>query len=147
MYRRSPLENSSFLVSSAHPDESIHGAGFVARLSGSTAEFLNLWQMMMTGKQPFTVENGELHLKLAPILPGWLFSENGRVTFKFLGRCLVTYHNPRRLDTLPGEIYPQKYIIHQKDGQVLEVQAEVLSAPFAEAVREGQISRLEVFLP
>ena len=43
VYRRSPLENSSFLVSSAHPDEKLHGAGFVARLSGSTAEFLEIW--------------------------------------------------------------------------------------------------------
>ena len=34
VYGRSPLENSSFIVSSAHPDESLHGNGFVARLSG-----------------------------------------------------------------------------------------------------------------
>ena len=39
VYGRSVLENSSFIVSSAHPDASLHGTGFVARLSGSTAEF------------------------------------------------------------------------------------------------------------
>ena len=51
VYGRSPLENSSFLVSSAHPDESLHGAGFVARLSGATAEFLSIWTTMMAGRQ------------------------------------------------------------------------------------------------
>ena len=42
-YGRSPLENSSFIVSSAHPDESLHGRGFVARLTGATTEFLSMW--------------------------------------------------------------------------------------------------------
>lgn len=39
VYGRSTLENSSFIASSVNPDESMHGRGFVARLSGTTAEF------------------------------------------------------------------------------------------------------------
>ena len=35
VYGRSILENSSFLASSANPDPSVHGQGFVARLSGA----------------------------------------------------------------------------------------------------------------
>ncbi len=58
IYGRSPLENSSFIVSSAHPDESLHGAGFVARLSGSTAEFINIWSVLMAGAQPFVLGEG-----------------------------------------------------------------------------------------
>ena len=50
-YGRSPLENSSFIVSSAHPDKTLHGRGFVARLTGATAEFLNMWTLMMIGKR------------------------------------------------------------------------------------------------
>ena len=46
VYGRSILENSSFIASSANPDESLHGKGFVARLSGSTVEFLNMWVEM-----------------------------------------------------------------------------------------------------
>ncbi len=99
VYGRSPLENSSFIVSSAHPDESLHGGGFVARLSGSTAEFLSIWHMMMAGLQPFVVREGQLCLSLRPILPGWLFTEEGALSFQFLGNCMVTYHNPGRLDT------------------------------------------------
>jgi hypothetical protein len=145
VYQRSPLENSSFLVSSVHPDESIHGAGFVARLSGSTAEFLNIWNIMMTGKQPFTLEDGELFLKPAPILPGWLFTESGQITFKLLGRCVVTYHNPDRLDTFTGDIHPREFIIHKDDGQTINIQGPFLRAPYAEDLRSGRITRMDVF--
>ena len=48
-YGRSTLENSSFIVSSAHDDVALHGQGFVARLSGSTAEFLHIWLCMSVG--------------------------------------------------------------------------------------------------
>ena len=48
-YGRSILENSSFLVSSAFPDKRLHGNGFVARLSGSTAEFLEIWLKINSG--------------------------------------------------------------------------------------------------
>lgn len=80
-YGRSPLENSSFLVSSAHPDASLHGRGFVARLSGATAEFLHMWTLMTAGPQPFVFENGALHLCLRPALPGWLFTPDGYFEF------------------------------------------------------------------
>ncbi|MDP2044231.1 MAG: cellobiose phosphorylase, partial [Candidatus Omnitrophota bacterium] len=62
-YGRSILENSSFLVSSAFPDKKLHGNGFVARLSGSTAEFLHIWLVMNTGANPFILDrNGQLNL-------------------------------------------------------------------------------------
>jgi hypothetical protein len=146
IYRRSPLENVSFLVSSAHPDETLHGAGFVARLSGSTAEFLSLWQIMMAGQEPFSLMDGELHLKLAPILPGWLFTASGQVSFKFLGRCNITYHNPNRVDTFDGRISPRKYTLHNQDGLITEIQAEVLGPPYAQAVRNGQVLSIDVYL-
>ncbi|MFA6379369.1 MAG: hypothetical protein WCX16_06285, partial [Candidatus Omnitrophota bacterium] len=41
-YGRSILENSSFIASSAHEDPEIHGRGYVARLSGATAEFVHM---------------------------------------------------------------------------------------------------------
>lgn len=54
VYGRSPLENSSFIVSSAHPDKTLHGAGYVARLTGATAEFLSMWNIMTAGPHPFS---------------------------------------------------------------------------------------------
>ncbi|MBU1913066.1 MAG: hypothetical protein KKB22_06015, partial [Candidatus Omnitrophica bacterium] len=62
-YGRSIFENSSFIVSSAFPDAKMHGRGFVARLSGSTAEMLSIWLLMSAGKEPFFLnEKGELNL-------------------------------------------------------------------------------------
>ena len=68
-YGRSILENSSFLASSANPDESIHGRGFVARLSGSTVEFMDMWQRMMFGHTPFREEDDKLVFALQPVIP------------------------------------------------------------------------------
>jgi hypothetical protein len=141
-YGRSPLENSSFLVSSAHPDASLYGRGFVARLTGATAEFLHMWLLMMAGPQPFILENGELRLRLRPALPGWLFTTEGRCEFVFLGRCRVTLHNPERRDLVPGT--PHRIVLHTADG-VQVISGGDVPAPYAAAVRAGQVPHLELF--
>ncbi len=144
-YGRSPLENSSFLVSSAHPDDSLHGAGFVARLSGSTAEFLSMWNRMMAGAHPFTVEKERLQLAFRPALPGWLFTDDGKITFTFLGQCQVTYHNPRRLDTYHEGMRIQKNKLLNAAGEWIELSGDVIAAPYAESVREGKIREIELY--
>lgn len=146
-YQRSPLENSSFLVSSAHPDESIHGAGFVARLSGSTAEFLHIWHIMMAGQQPFFVENGELVLKFAPCLPGWLFDASGEISFKFLGQCSVSYHNPQRADTFQEGFSPSQIELYYHNGEVTTLSGARIPAPHAQAVRTGQVAQIKIYYP
>jgi hypothetical protein len=145
-YGRSPLENSSFIASSAHPDPSLHGAGFVARLSGSTAEFLSIWTTMLAGKQPFFVRDGELGLKLNPALPGWFFSKEGTVCFRFLGQCDVTYHNPSRSDTFAEEVAPQRIVLWPSESESVEIEGAEIGAPFAEMIRNGKINRVEVHL-
>jgi hypothetical protein len=57
VYGRSPLEAASFIVSSAFPDAKLHGASFLARLSGSTAEMLSIWAYMMFGPAPFSLSD------------------------------------------------------------------------------------------
>jgi hypothetical protein len=143
VYGRSPLENSSFLVSSAHPDGSLHGAGFVARLSGSTAEFLSIWLVMMSGKQPFFIQDGYLCLALQPSLPGWLFSESGELSFRFLGSCTVTYHNPQRVDT--HTLCAQRTVLHMPEGQSIEIGGNIIGLPYAVMVREGKIEAIDVW--
>ncbi|HSR35362.1 MAG TPA: cellobiose phosphorylase, partial [Anaerolineae bacterium] len=146
VYGRSPLENSSFLVSSAHPDESLHGAGFVARLSGATAEFLSIWQVMMAGPRPFFVRDGKLKLTFKPTLPGWLFDENGRLTFTFLGQVPVTYHNPDRLDINPNNgLSARPVVLHLPDGGQVEFAEGILGEPHVQMVREGQITKIDIF--
>ena len=144
-YGRSTLENSSFLASSAHPDPSLHGAGFVARLSGSTAEFLSMWRILLAGEQPFLVEDGQLCLALRPVLPSWLFPESGEVSFRFLGRCLVTYHNPQRLDTFAPACRVQHILLHPTGASDVPLQGGVIPSPFAAWVREGRIDRIEIY--
>ena len=142
-YGRSPLENASFIVSSAHPDESLHGNGFVARLSGATAEFVEMWTIMMAGKQPFVMQDDELILQLRPILPAWLFDENDQVRFNFLGSVPVTYHNPECVDTWMTT--PQKIILHLEE-ESLEFDSSYIPAPYAEIVRERNVQSISITL-
>lgn len=114
-YGRSVLENSSFLASSANPDPRIHGRGFVARLSGSTAEFIQMWTLMMFGAAPFRVENGELTLNLAPVLPSWLIPEDGCVEAAFLGKVRVIYHFDEKKNYVPGGYQVEKICMRYAD--------------------------------
>jgi hypothetical protein len=141
-YGRSPLENSSFIVSSAHPDSSLHGAGFIARLSGATAEFLSMWNRVMAGQDPFFVQDGKLCLRFRPALPDWLFDEAGSISFTFLGNCRVTYFNPLRVNTFAQGMRIQTMTL-ELDGEQIEVQGDVIPPPYAAWVREGRIKRIE----
>lgn len=148
VYGRSPLENSSFLVSSAHPDETLHGAGFVARLSGATAEYLSIWTTMMAGRQPFFLRNGVLCLQFDPALPGWLFDTDGKLTFTFLGRVPVTYHNPDRRHLFPDcGVSVRRVILHLQDGGQVELSQSVIGEPYAQMIRAGQITNIDVCFP
>jgi hypothetical protein len=144
-YGRSPLENSSFIVSSAYPDASLHGAGFVARLSGSTAEFLSIWSFMMAGKQPFVMRDGQLQLSLQPALPGWLFTAEGCASFSFLGKCMVTYHNPKRVDTFADGARIQRIELRTDDGKSIKIDGDVIGHPHAALVRDGRVEQIDLF--
>ncbi|MBY9079135.1 cellobiose phosphorylase [Paenibacillus sp. HN-1] len=148
VYGRSTLENSSFIASSVNPDPGVHGRGFVARLSGSTAEFLSMWSLMMAGSRPFRLSaDGDLVLELAPALPGWLFRDDGRLSFRFLGSVNVTYINERRADTF-GENRAVIRRISVKDGSgnTVNVEGGVLSGRLAEDIRAGRYTELEAVL-
>ena len=147
VYGRSPLENSSFVVSSAHPDPDLHGRGFVARLSGSTVEFLSILHRMMFGQQPFFVQGGELRLRFAPALPGWLFDEGGKLVCTFLGNITVEYDNPWRAGTF-GEsgVRPAQITLILRDGAPYTCDGDTLGSPMAEQVRSGMVSQIRVRL-
>ena len=83
VYGRSILENSSFISSSAFADKRNWGRGFVARLSGSTAEFIDMWLTMILGYNPFFVnENNDLVFSLKPIINGEFFDKKGEFKAK-----------------------------------------------------------------
>jgi hypothetical protein len=146
VYGRSILENCSFIVSSAHPDKSLHGAGFVARLSGVAAEFLSIWRIMMAGKNPFSYQEGQLTLSLKPVLPGWLFTQSGTISCTFLGKTTIRYHNPERIDTYKPGLGQYQIVLHLTDDQEVTLQKDVIGPPYAEMVRAGQVRFIDVFL-
>ncbi len=142
-YGRSVLENSSFLVSSAHPDPTLHGAGFVARLSGATTEFLSMWVLMMAGERPLRVEDGELQLCLRPSLPGWLFKDDGTLSFQFLGHTRVTFYNPERENLSRRQA--DEIVLTDREGGVVEISGGQLGEELALKVRNGQVAELDLY--
>ena len=144
VYGRSPLEAASFLVSSAFPDPKLHGSSFLARLSGSTAEFLSMWFLMMAGPTPFSLDaTGALQLTLSPVLPGWLFNVDGTAAFTFLGSVAVTYHNPSRADS--WTLGPKSCTVSYVDGHTVET-GGVISGDVPQDVRSFKVTAIDVRL-
>ncbi len=147
IYGRSTLENSSFIASSVNPDEEVHGRGFVARMSGSTAEMLSIWFIMMAGKDVFTYTDGDLGLTLKPILPGWMFDTDGKISFRFLGSTMVNYFNPDRKNTFgENNVKPVKYVLNYKDNTSLEVEGEIVNGSLAHDIRDCKVANIQVYL-
>lgn len=147
VYGRSTLENSSFIATGGNPDPGNHGRGFVARLSGSTAEFLSMWRTMMAGSHVFQIEAGELTLSLDPVLPDWLFDEEGNLSFIFLGGTKVTYSNPQRKNTFGAQkAIIQRMTLVYHDGAVAEISGALVRGEEAEALRRGEITQIRVVM-
>lgn len=146
MYGRSILENSSFLASSANPDLSVHGQGFVARLSGSTVEMLSMWLGMFLGEGGFTFEEGKLGFQLTPRLSGNMFDERKEASFMLLGSCKVTYHNESGKNTYGEDgVKVCRMELTGEDG-CYTVDGSVLNEELAQKTREGKISTIHAYL-
>ncbi len=154
-YGRSVLENSSFIASSAHEDKNLHGQGFVARLSGSTAEFIHIWLVLSAGTKPFVLnQNGQLELHLKPVLPSWLFSSKaeagfpkGSYAFKFLNRTLVVYQNPKGADTFgPKGVRITELKLTYTDKKVVSISGGIITEAAAKDVRSLKVARIDAVL-
>jgi hypothetical protein len=168
VYGRSILENSSFIASSAHNDKDLQGQGFVARLSGSTAEFIHIWMFMNAGGRPFGINaQGQLELILRPALKGCFFTTQkqpvevtslegkvsrvdlpaGTYAFNFMGKTLVVYHNPQRKDTFGAQkVEPKRIVLHYAGQKAKEIGGGVIPSPYAQDVRSGKVLRIDVEL-
>jgi len=141
VYGRSLMECSSFLASSAFQDPSDQGRGFLARLSGSTAEFLSMWVLMFIGPNPFYIDefSGRLQMWLVPSLPRWLFDDNcncgeATVSFKLFSSIDVTYHHRRGNDDLFNAA-PTRYVIVLRDGTEFQVSGPNIDSELADKIR------------
>lgn len=168
VYGRSIFENSSFIASSAFSNRKLHGTGFVARLSGSTAEFLDIWLRMNLGHEPFRLDaKGQLEFVLNPILPDWMFTKEetsrriqlrdgstlsitlpkSAYAFVLMGQTLITYMNPKRASTYgPRRATVKRMVFQDSQKKQVIVDGNVLGAPHAKALRDGLIRRIDVEL-
>jgi hypothetical protein len=153
-YGRSPLENSSFIASSRFPDAKVHGVGFVARLSGATAEWISMVLHMGLGAAPFVVDAGELRFKPQPVLAYWLFTTeaSGRFAedsfgFKLFGQTWVVYNNPKRQSTFgEGAVAPVAFELNYADGTTHTHTGDSLPEPLAHDLRDGKLQSLVITL-
>jgi hypothetical protein len=76
-------------------------------------------------------------------LPGWLFSDEGTISFRFLGHCTITYHNKAHLNTT--ELEPNRIMFDAPGYGSKEQAGSTLLSPYAEMVRNGQIKALDVW--
>jgi hypothetical protein len=154
VYGRSPLENSSFIASSRFPDAKVHGVGFVARLSGATAEWISMVLHMGLGATPFREVDGALRFEPRPVLADWLFTEaathNAAANsfgFKLFGKTWVVYENPKRASSFgPAPVNPTAYELHYADGSVIQYLGSWLPASLATDLRACKLARLTIQL-
>lgn len=149
VYGRSTLENSSFIASSKNPDKSIRGKGFVARLSGSTIEFISMWKLMFFGKRVFRLSGGELAFGIEPAIPAYLLKEEGgkyTVSATLLGQVAVTYEMSDKKDYYPGNYEVTEYILKFADGKEITAKGAVLDKDMALSIREGKVCAIKAVI-
>ncbi|RII33421.1 hypothetical protein D2A34_16895 [Clostridium chromiireducens] len=143
VYGRSILENSSFIASSSNPDERNHGRGFVARLSGTTVEMLNIWKLMMVGEKLFAYEDGILKLRLNPILTKDFFNDGTLIT-TILGDIRLVYINKNKKNTFgtdKGVI--EEITLSDINNNVIKLKGNEISGEFAEKIRNREIVEIQ----
>lgn len=142
VYGRPTTENSSFLASSVNPNPAVVGQGFVARLSGSTAELISMWVKMFIGAKGFTMTEEGLRFDFAPVLQGRFFDEEGKVTYTLFGKTKVTYLNESRKDTFGND--GAKVVKVTLDGE--ELTTTYLTKNEALRLRNGLVQEIVVIL-
>lgn len=101
----------------------------------------------MAGSSLFATRDGELTLALHPALPGWLFDEQGEVSFKLLGSTEVTYVNPRHADTFgDSKAVIQTLALTFRDGAERIITGGLLRGADAEALRRGEIAAIRAVM-
>ena len=162
-YGRSILENSSFIASSAYVNKKMWGRGFVARLSGSTIEAMNIYFLMVMGKAPFKFGDNGLSLEFKPLLRADMFTEKATkettyikgiekqiivpknsFCFKFLSNTLVTYHNPSRVDTYSSKAKVKKIDIVFEEGNKSRIKGPKIPEPECLLIRSGKAKIIDV---
>ena len=74
------------------------------------------------------------------------FRFRGQGAIYHAGKITVTYHNPSRRNTFGDDgAKTVKYVLHI-NGEEVEIHSEQLQETYAQAVRDGKVSRMNVYL-
>lgn len=144
VYGRAPVENSSFLASSVNPDPKRHGQGFVARLSGSTAEVISMWRLMFFGETLFRMCPDGLVFQPKPILHHSFFRE-GIASTTLFGKTALVYHNASGEDTYAPGMEIARIVLKYADKTTTFAAFQLVAGP-AEDIRAGKVYKIDVFL-
>ncbi len=145
VYGRSILENSSFIATSNNPNPKIHGQGFFARLSGSTVEALNIWLLMMLGKNAFKYVQSQLIFKPEPIIEKSFFDKSGNISFNFMKNTVITYHNPEKVNFFGEQVF-KKYELIDSNQQRFTVLGDKISGNVAKSIRNGNFKEIHIYI-
>lgn len=144
IYGRSILENSSFIASSVNPNKKLIGKGFVARLSGSTVEFMSMWKCMMFGRNPFRYDGNELHLVFEPVIPSYLIGDDLAIEAMFLGKTKVRYGLSDKRDFIPGNYEIESIEVLFFNGSKMHCGS--IEADTARMIRDGMAEQINISL-
>ncbi|MBN3490406.1 hypothetical protein JV173_02640 [Acholeplasma equirhinis] len=144
VYGRSPLENSSFIVTSSNLDKTKHGQGFVARLSGSTSEMLSIWRYMFLGKDLFKVIDGNLTFELHPILRKDYFKD-GKVRTNLFKTIEVEYINTSNSNTYDKGVLISHYELVKDDVREVILGSQIKGLK-AEEIRNKKFNKIIAYI-
>lgn len=142
-YGRSIWENSSFIASSQNPNRRLAGKGFVARLSGSTVEFMSMWKTMMFGRRPFTYVDGVLHLTFTPVIPAYLIGSDLEISAMFLGKTNVIYHLDGQHNFYPGAYETGEIVTIYRNGSRMHGSGSI-KGDAARMIRDGMAETIHI---
>lgn len=141
-YGRSTLENSSFIATSNNPNPHLFGQGFVSRLSGSTAEMISIWSLLMYGHDMYHLQDGVLSLKLKTLLPLRYF-KNQRIETTF-HQSKIVYINESKKDGWLLE--PTSYLLKSDNQEEILVTGNCVQGQLAEDVRNHKFKEIVITL-
>ena len=166
VYGRSILENSTFIVSSVFFNKEKHGTGFVARLSGATAEFLHMLRIMNLGEKPFKMKDTKEIFMPDPVLNKKLFTKKAETIefnfktgkkeiqlaknsygFSVFTNTFIVYKNPKNKNTYgKNKVSPVRYTIYPAKGKKQIINSTCLAEPYVSLLRNSKINKIEILL-
>lgn len=141
-YGRSILENSSFIATSRNPNPRVHGKGYVARLTGTTAEMLSMHVGIFFGYHLFSYHNHQLSFHLHPVLPHSFFTIDHQVETTLFGSTKLIY-----LAEGEASLYTKvvKYELKIR-GKWMIIEGSSVSGEVAKLIRDKKVDEIRVTL-